>query len=101
MGGLARSPKPTRPPEPQVRGARGEVPRVANDRAHAQPWTEWISRPEAGEAGEFTMACWHGSVTSEDVKQTYPPNQALGLLIELRRTTDLSAEDIAITGIRM
>lgn len=74
---------------------------MANDRGRTQPWTEWITRADDGPAGEYTLACRDGAVTTEDLKQTYPPNQALGLFVSLRTTTDLSAEDVAITAMRM
>jgi hypothetical protein len=46
-------------------------------------WTECLPRRDASGDPEWTLACPHGAVTSEEVKQTYSPNEALGLYTRL------------------
>lgn len=65
------------------------------------PWTEWVARLADGDDGEWTLVCMHGAVTSEEVKHAYAPDEALGLFVLIRRTTDLTDEEVAITALRM
>ncbi|HEV8489555.1 MAG TPA: hypothetical protein VGQ58_07180 [Candidatus Limnocylindrales bacterium] len=65
-------------------------------------WTEWIDRPEAGNHGEWTLACAHSSVTSEEVKQHFAPDVALGLFVALRESSmGLSADECVMVAVRL
>jgi hypothetical protein len=69
----------------------------------AEAWVEWITRPQGPEVpAEWTLACRHGSVTSEAVKMHYAPDIALGLFVTLRdEHPDLPLNDLAMIAARM
>lgn len=62
------------------------------------PWTEWVTRQMGdGLPDEWTLACSHGAVTSEQVKQHIAPDVALGLfVVERDQHPDLSGDELTM-----
>jgi len=51
----------------------------------AEAWVEWITRPQGmGQYAEFTLACQHSSVTSEQMKDQVGVDYSISLLRQLK-----------------
>ena len=69
-------------------------------RGQTQPWTEWLTRPQPDGPDEFSLACAHGAVTTEEVRFAFAPDFALGVFYVLKRTHALTAEEAALATAR-
>lgn len=68
----------------------------------AQPWTRTLERRDADGFPEWTLACAHGSVTTEEVKRTYSADEAIDLYRSLTAASpDTSERERTMTAIRM